>query len=350
MRRIRLKKEEILKAIKHLTITALILIVVIPAFGHALAQEKYRLKALGNQRPAPQFKLFEWMGEELEKRTNGQVKTDVVSLGEVGLTGFEAIRVSKAGLVDFNEVPVVYISGDIPLLESINLPGLYKDYETALKANLDFLEVCKKYEESLGGRVLGAFLYPDQVLYSRKPIRKPEDLKGLNIRVSSSVAMGEFFRALGAHTTTIPTAEVYTALERGTVDAALTGTMSGFSLKWYEVTKYLVDLNYGPLLSINVVSKKSWDKWPSNIRKILTELADEFTDRGAKIYAETTEAGIEGNKKNGMEWIPINSTMKAVVNDILKEVIVPSWVKRSGPDAKPTFNKYIAPYVGFKLD
>jgi TRAP-type C4-dicarboxylate transport system substrate-binding protein len=316
------------------------------AVDDALAQAKW--KAVAVSRPTPQFGVFTWLADELDKRTNGRIKLEVVSLPELGLTGFELVRATKAGLVDVADILPTYVAGDLPVLEGIDLPGLYPDLETAVKAHQGFMPAVKKYEDKLGGVVIGAYLWPYQVLFSKKPIRSAADVKGLKVRVFGT-AQTEFVRALGAEPVSIPFAEVYTALERGAVDAALTGTYSGFSLKWYEVSKYLVDVNHGPVVGIATVSKRSWDKLSPEQQQLVRKLGEEMSERGWEVGRRTSSEGIEENKKKGMEWIPINPGIAAAVKEAASKTIVPSWVKRVGPDAKSVFNQYIAPHAGFTI-
>jgi TRAP-type C4-dicarboxylate transport system substrate-binding protein len=310
------------------------------------AQTKW--KSVAVSRPTPQFGIFTWLADELDKRTQGQIKLEVVSLPELGLTGFELVRATKAGLVDVADILPTYVAGDLPILEGVDLPGLYPDLEIAVKAHQAFMPAVKKYEDKLGGVVIGAYLWPYQVLFSKKPIKGPEDLKGLKVRVFGT-AQTEFVRAVGGEPVSIPFAEVYTALERGTVDAALTGTYSGFSLKWYEVSKYLVDVNHGPVLGMATVSKRSWDKLKPEQQQLLRKLGEEMSERGWDIGRKTSKDGIEENKKKGMEWMPITPALAALVKDAASKTIVPSWAKRAGPDAKAVFNQYLAPHAGFSI-
>ena len=188
------------------------LVAVFAVFDDAPAQMATRWKGVATSRPLPQFGLWTWLAEELEKRTKGQVKTDVVSLPELGLTGFELVRVTKAGLVDVADIILAYVAGEVPVIEAVDLPGLYPDLETSIKAHISFLQAVKRYEDKLGGVVLGGYIWPHQVIFSRKPIRSPADLKGLKIRVYGA-AQAEFARSLGAEGVPITFAEVYTALE-----------------------------------------------------------------------------------------------------------------------------------------
>lgn len=321
------------------------LVAVFAVFDAALAQTTLRWKAVATSRPTPQFALWTWLGEELEKRSKGQIKVDVVSLPELGLTGFELLRVTRAGLVDIADVILAFVAGEVPVIEAVDLPGLYADFESSVKAHIAFIPALKKYEAKMGGVVLGAYLWPHQVIYSRKPIRSPADLKGLKIRVYGA-GQTEFARALGAEPVAIPFAEVYTALERGTVDAGFTGTFSGYALKWFEVSKYLVDVNHGPNSGALVVSKRSWDKLTPELQGILRKLGAEFSEKAWEVGRWTTREGIEKNKEKGMEWVPMTPAMATTVRETLTKHVLPGWVKRSGPEAKPIFNQYLAPYAG----
>lgn len=319
---------------------------VLGGFGPALAQTKW--KAVATSRPTPQFGLWTWLGEELDKRTAGQVKLDVVSLPELGLTGFELVRVIRAGLVDIGDIILAYVAGDVPVIEGVDLPGLFPDLDASVKAHVSFMAAIKKHEDKLGGVVLGGYLWPGQYIFSRRPVRSPADLKGLKIRVYGT-AQTEFARALGMEPVSIAFAETYMALERGTVDAAITGTYPGFALKFYEVTKYLVDVNHGPVGGAFVVSKRTWDRLSPELRATLTKLGEEFSERGWEIGRRTTKEGLDKNREKGMEIIPITPAMAAATRETVTKVVIPSWIKRAGPDGKAIFNQYIAPHAGITL-
>jgi TRAP-type C4-dicarboxylate transport system substrate-binding protein len=312
----------------------------------ASAQQKW--KGVATSRPTPQFSLWIWLGDELDKRTKGQVKLEMVSLPELGLTGFELVRVTRAGLVDVSDIILTYVAGDVPVIEGVDLPGLFPSLDVSIKAHIGFMAAVKKNEDKLGGVVLGGYMWPGQYLFTKKPVKGPEDLKGLKVRVYGT-AQTELARALGMEAVSIPFAEVYTALERGTVDAGITGTYPGFALKWFEVTKYLVDIGHGPVGGAFVMSKRTWDKLTPDVKALLTKLGEEFSDKGWEIGRRTTQEGIDENKKKGMELISLSPAMAAATQKVTKEIIIPSWLKRAGPDGKAIFNQYLAPHAGYSL-
>jgi TRAP-type transport system periplasmic protein len=305
------------------------------------AQTKW--KGVATSRPTPQFALWEWFAEELDKRTGGRIKGEVVSLPELGLTGFELVRVTRAGLVDFADVILAYVAGEVPVVEAVDLPALYADFDASIKAHAAFLQAVRKHEDKLGGVVLGGYLWPGQYIISRKPIKSPADLKGLKIRVYGA-ADTDFVRALGMEPVAITFAEVYTALERGTVDAALTGSYPAFAIKLFEVAKFIVDVNHGPNSGVLVVSKRTWDKLPPDQQQVLRKLGDEFSQKGWDMGKRTDKEGIDKNREKGMEFVSATPAMTAAVKDVMMKVVLPNWLKRAGPDAKPIFNQYLAPY------
>ena len=327
-------------------VVVMLAVLALAVVGDAAAQQKW--KGVATSRPVPQFQLWVWLGDELDKRTKGQVKLEMTSLPEVGLTGFELVRVTRAGLVDVSDIILTYVAGDVPAIEGVDLPGLFPDLDASLKAHVGFMPAVKKNEDKLGGVVLGGYLWPGQYIFSRKPIRSPADLKGLKIRVYGT-ALTEFARALGMEPVSIAFAETYTALERGTVDAAVTGTYPGFALKFFEVTKYLVDVNIGMAGGAFVVSKRTWDKLSPEHRATLTKLGEEFSERGWEVGRRTTKEGLDKNREKGMELIPVTPAMAAAVKDTTTKVVLPSWLKRAGPDGSATFNQYLAPHAGFRV-
>jgi TRAP-type C4-dicarboxylate transport system substrate-binding protein len=324
--------------------TALVALVAVHAPASAA---DVQLKGVSNSRPQVQFKMWEWMEQEIPKRTNGRVAVTPTSLPELGLTGFELVRVMKAGLVDLADVLPTYVSGDVPLIEGVDLPGFFSldEWDKGHKSHVAWHKVMKANQDKLGGVFLGSYGYAYQVLFSRKPVQSLADLKGMKVRVFGA-AQTDFIRALGAEPVSLTVAEVYSALERGTVDAAITGTIAGYNLKWYEVTKYMVDFQIGPVMIALVASKRSWDRLPADLRKPLQDIGNELTVRGWELAKTSTTDGIEQNKKKGMTWVPLKPEWKPVIRDAVQKVVLPGWVKRAGAEGKAAYNDVLAPFTG----
>src|SRR5438093_4478171 len=321
------------------------------AFAAPAGAADYQLKTVVTTRTAIQTEqLWTWAAQEIESRTKGRVKLDIVSLPELGLSGFELVRVMQAGLVDIGDVLPTYVAGDIPVIEGADLLGIFGDYDTAVKGHRAWEMVLReKYSDRLGAVVLGSWPWAQQLLYSNRPVTSLADVKGMKIRVFSP-AMAQFVRALGGEPVSLAYAEVYTALERKTVDGAITCSRCGWDTKWYEVTKHLVDLHMGTAVStLFVVSKKTWDKLPQDIRQVLAQVGSEFTERGWRLSKEWATDGIEKNtKQGGMQYVMIPKD-RAPVLKLVQDNVAPSWAKRAGPQAKDDWNRVLAPITGFRI-
>jgi TRAP-type C4-dicarboxylate transport system substrate-binding protein len=321
------------------------------AFSAPAATADFQLKTVVTTRSAIQTEqLWTWAAEQIESRTKGRVKLDIVSLPELGLSGFELVRVMQAGLVDIGDVLPTYVAGDIPVIEGADLLGIFGDYDTAVKGHRAWETVLReKYSDRLGAVVLGSWPWAQQLLYSNRPVTSLADVKGMKIRVFSP-AMAQFVRALGGEPVSLAYAEVYTALERKTVDGAITCSRCGWDTKMYEVTKHLVDLHMGTAVStLFVVSKKTWDKLPQDIRQVLADVGNEFTERGWRLSREWATDGIEKNtKQGGMQYVMIPKD-RAPVLKLVQESVAPSWAKRAGPQAKDDWNRVLAPITGFRI-
>jgi TRAP-type transport system periplasmic protein len=316
------------------------------------AKAEFTLKLMGINRTLDPWKLFEEWAQNVEKRTNGRVKFEFTSLPELGLGGAETIRVIKTGVVDVAEVYGGYVAGELPMLEILEIPGIFPDPETAKKAILAWKPYeAKILEERANAVLLAMAVYPDQAIYSKRPVRKLEDFKGLKTRVHS-VALASLIAGLEGEPLTVAFAEVYTALERGTLDAAISGTKPGFGLRWYEVSKYLVGpISMRPHVAL-AINKNVWKRLPQDLQAVLKEEAEAMVEGKAFEAIEVwNQEGVDKNVEKGMEHQPFSPEVQASIKEILRTKVVPDWVRRAGgQQAAQRFNEIIAPLVGFTVN
>jgi TRAP-type C4-dicarboxylate transport system substrate-binding protein len=315
------------------------------------AQPQFKLKLMGINRTLDPWKLYEEWARVVENRTGGRVQFEMTSLPELGFGGAETIRVLKMGVIDVAEVYGGYVAGELPIVEILEMPGIFPDGDTARKAILAWKPTEAKILEQRANAILLAMaVYPDQAFFSRKPLKAVDDFKGLKVRVHS-VALSSLVAGLGGQPLTVAFAEVYTALERGTLDAGITGTKPGYGLRWYEVSKYLVGpISMRPHVALSI-NKDTWNKLPADVQKIMKEEAERVVEAKAFVAIEEwNKEGIVKSVEKGMEHQPFSPELRAAIKKTLETKVVPEWVKRAGgAEAARLFNEIIAPHAAFTV-
>ncbi|RBW47963.1 C4-dicarboxylate ABC transporter substrate-binding protein [Psychromonas sp. B3M02] len=273
---------------------------------------------------APESDLQQTMSlffkKEVEARTNGDIKINIFPQGQLG-NDKQMIDGTRSGILDFSMVGVNNYSGFLPESAAFTLPFIFPNRETAYKV-LDGApgkEVLTSMEK-LGVKGLG---YPESgyrnVTNNRQPIRKPEDLVGLQMRVNSSKALNDMFNELKANPQQIPVAELYSALETGVVDAQDHPIGVTLSFKFYEVQKYLslTQHAYSPLvLTMNL---KKFNKLSAENQKIILDVSKEAVDMQRKLSIAKEDEMIAELESHGMK---VN---RDVDSDAFLEAIKPVW-------------------------
>ena len=159
--------------------------------------------------------------ELVERESSGRIKILVQAEGELGAESGVIAQMQYGG-IDFARVSLSQLAEYIPELNVLQMPYLYSDSDHMWKVldgriGSDFLEKVSKSE------LIGLSWYDAgarNFYNSKKPITCLEDMAGMRIRVQESEVMVDMVEALGATALPIPYADVYSALERGTVDGA----------------------------------------------------------------------------------------------------------------------------------
>ncbi len=165
------------------------------------------------------------------------------------------------------------MGGDFPAIDAPQLPGVYKDYAATQKAVAAWVEkVIAPAENIMGGRTISSFNYNSVFLFSKTPINKLDDLKGMKVR-TFSLGLVDYISALGGEAVSMPVSDLYTGLERGTIQAAVTGPDQVEGQRLYEVCKYMTDLQLGSSPGYTIVSRRSWDRLPADLKKVIDDIA-----------------------------------------------------------------------------
>jgi len=156
---------------------------------------------------------------------------------------------------------------------------------------------------------------------ANKPLKKPEDYKGLKFRIQSSKVIDAQFRALGAIPQVMAFSEVYQALQTGVVDGQENTASNMYTQKFDEVQKYTTLTNHGYLGYALIVNKKFWDGLPADIRTQLTKAVKEATDYSNEISRKENEEALAAMQKSGKtQFIKLTAAEDAAMRKALEPV------------------------------
>ena len=345
-----------------------VLALMLAVCGGALAQglpagPKVTISAVTQVAPTvPQYTRVDQpiLRDETAKKSNGRVEVNLKSWPEMNVQGPEVIRLVRSGQVDIAAAPLTTVSGDVPILDGIDLAGLNPEIGQAHKVADAVLPVANKDLEKLGVKLIATYPFPAQVFFCKKPVKSLADIKGLKVRTNGP-ALGDLMNAFGAQPTAIAFGEVYTALERGTVDCAITGTGSGNGVKWYEVTSTLYNLPTAWSVSGYFVNLAWWNKLDPQVRSFIEGQLIAVQTAQWNLGAEVSQDGIDCNignaagckihtlvKNKPMTVVQATPEDKKKLADALSSTVLPGWVKRCGARCGEVYNDVIAPITGVK--
>ncbi|MBO0902101.1 sialic acid TRAP transporter substrate-binding protein SiaP [Jiella sp. MQZ13P-4] len=204
-------------------------------------------------------------------------------------------------------------------------PYMFRDFDHWDKyRNSDlFQELSKGYEEATGNHITSMTYYGERHVTSNKPILKPEDMAGLKIRVPDAALYQMFPKAVGANPTPIAFAEVYLALQQGTVDAQENPLPTIQAKKFYEVQK---DINLTGHITDALLTIVSGSVWNS--------LSDEDKQAFETVLDDTAKCATEQVIKNEKDLVQWFKDQGVKVNEVDRTPFRDATVKlHNGPDA-----------------
>ncbi|HEY8555595.1 MAG TPA: TRAP transporter substrate-binding protein DctP [Burkholderiales bacterium] len=209
-----------------------------------------------------------------------------------------------SGQLDITALPLDYASGKVRAFSATLMPGLVRNHDRAQRLNKSpFMQAIKAEIEKHGVMVLADAWLAGAVASKRGCIRTPEDMKGLKVR-SAGATFAAMWQAAGASIVSIPSNEVYNALQTGVADATDTSSGSFVSFRLYEQLKCITApgenalwFMYEPVL----MSKKSFNRLNKKQQEVLLaagKKSEEYFDREArgldeKMIQTFKEAGVE---------------------------------------------------------
>ncbi|WP_298608792.1 TRAP transporter substrate-binding protein [uncultured Thiothrix sp.] len=262
----------------------------------------------------PKGKAAEKFKQLAEEKTKGAVKVEVFPNStlykdkeEMEALQMGAVQMLAPSLAKFGPLGVKEF-------EAFDLPYIFRNYDDLHKVTQG--EVGAGLLAKLEAKGVKGLAYWDngfKIMSANKPLKTPDDFKGLKMRIQSSKVLEAEMRALGANPQVLPFSETYQALQTGVVDGTENPPSNLYTQKMHEVQKNASLTNHGYLGYAVIANKAFWDKLPEDVRKSLDEALKESTDYANQIAKEENDKALEAVKASGKTEVyqPTEDEIKA---------------------------------------
>jgi len=260
-----------------------------------------------------------WAAEEINKRTNGRYQIDVFPASQLGKES-DINQGLSLGTVDMIISGSSFAARNYPPIGVTYYPYTFTgaDHLLAYTKSDVFKELAKGYEEKTTHHIVAVTYYGVRQTTSNRAFKNCEEMKGLKIRVPDAPAYLAMPRACGANTTPIAFAEVYLALQNGTVDAQENPFTTIEAKKFYEVQKYIVLTGHIVDHLNTVLSGGLWAKLSEQDRKIFTEVAQEAATKASLQIRDKEKQLGDFFRQKGLTIVEVDS--KDFRENVLKNV------------------------------
>jgi len=297
-----------MKSLKHLSVMVAVFMVLLlaitfygtPVFG----QPKYTLKfnhVLGPKEPY--HAGFQNWAKAVEERTRGGLKIEVFPSAQLGVEE-DILEQIRAGANVGQNTDSARMGNYVPGIACMN--GPYFAETIAEVEKLKKMPTVQGWLDELankfGFKVLSfGWVQGYRHFFTHKPVRTPEDLKGLRIRTPPAPIWQESVRALGATPVALAFGEMYPALQQKVIDGVELVYNNIPAGRFYEVLKYVSETGHIMLVNFEVISAKWFNALPPEYQKILVEECDKAGLETSKLIIEKLEKEVKADLiKKGM--------------------------------------------------
>ena len=291
----------------------------------------YKLKAesvYGPMSKTTKVGLFEYL-DLVEKKSKGAIKFQRFSAGALAKAK-EALDAVEVGMFDVLLSYPSYYAGHVPEGQIFLTPFLFKDmksvYDIFYNTEVGPL-VCKAFEEK-GSIVVGLQFMAANTVTTREKVPSLGGFKGLKIRAPGGLG-AETVKAMRASPVMLVGSEIYTALQRGTIDGYIYPLYCNWDYKFYEQAKFISQPSLGFIITYIWVSKKTYDSLPAELQKVLMDAGKEHATYTLKWAQTSDDKTWQQLKTKGSEAVNLS---KADVDKLIKTLSTSVWTSYNAND------------------
>ena len=330
--------------------------------GTSLAQadiQAAKIKVVGTWHNQSPYMLYEkpFWTKDVTALSGGKIKAQLNPITELGLKGWEVMRLTKLGVFDVAHGVYGYVASEEPALEGIDLSSVAKDFKQGRQIVKAYAPiVAKHFDRAFGAKYLFTHPFPSQMIWCNQPINKLGDLKDKKVRVYSTT-LGDFVEGLGGTSVTIAFAEVVPALQKGVAECGITGTLPAYQAKWHEVITHAMKIRVGMGLAFAAMSNKKWNTFNADTKAFFEGQAARLENEmwvNSEAEDEVAFACLTGDgecTKGEPGNVTLVEPAQADLDErqrILKEFVLKKWAARCSAECVDDWNATVAPIVGVK--
>jgi tripartite ATP-independent transporter DctP family solute receptor len=245
----------------------------------AMAQTKLKWAHV-YETPEPYHTEAVWAAGEITKRTNGKYQIEVFPASQLGNEN----QINEAlglGTVDMIYTGVAFAGSIHKPVAITNAPFILRDFDhwKAYRDSPLFREIASGYEKKTGHKMMSLTYYGQRHVTANREIKKPEDMKGMKLRVPPAPLFLMFTKSVGANATPIAFAEVYLALQQKTVDGQENPLPTIMAKKFYEVQSHIMLTGHITESLVVNVGGHVWSKLNDAEKKVFQDVLLEAASR-----------------------------------------------------------------------
>lgn len=265
---------------------------------------KTLIMAHGMHNAHPVAKAMGYMAERVEEHSEGKLNIEMYPNRQLG-SERELLELVQIGSVAMTKVSGAKLENIVPEIKVFSLPYLFRGSEHMNKVfNSEIGDQILQKGAAYGLKGLAYYNAGFRSFYTvDTPIRKPEDLQGLKIRVQESQMAIQIVNALGAAPTPLAYGELYTALQGGVVDGAENNAPSFHTARHYEVCGYYSLDEHTAVPDFLLISTNVWNSLSDQEQKWLSRAVEESVEKQEQLWGKAVEEAMTVVKEAGVEII-----------------------------------------------
>src|SRR5713226_1018853 len=248
-----------------------------------------------------------WAADEIKKRTQGRYEIGVFPASQLGNEN-QINEGLGLGTVDMIYTGTSFAGSIHKPLAISGAPFMLRDFShwKAYRDSKLFRDIAKGYEDKTKHKVIALTYYGERMVTANKEIKKPEDMKGMKLRVPPAPLFLMFTKSVGANATPIAFAEVYLALQQGTVDGQENPLPTIMAKKFYEVQSHIILTGHITESLVTVLGSHVWSKLTPDEQKIFGEVLKEAASRATDAIAASEQKIADQLRKLGKTVVEVD--------------------------------------------